>query len=50
MRRNPESSRTYADEGLPEGHDETANLVTIRSGKIVAMQSYPTKDEALAGS
>jgi ketosteroid isomerase-like protein len=50
MQRNPESSRTYADEGLPDGHDETANLVTIRAGKVVAMQGYPTKTEALAAA
>ena len=50
MRRNPESSRTYEDEGLPEGHDETANLVTIRAGRVVAMQGYRTKAEALAAT
>src|SRR5882757_6459637 len=40
MRRNPESKRSYADAGLPEGHDATANLVTIRDAKVVAMQDY----------
>jgi ketosteroid isomerase-like protein len=48
MRRNPGSKRSYADAGLPEGHDETANLVTIRGGKVVAMQAYKTKADALA--
>jgi ketosteroid isomerase-like protein len=48
MRRNPESKRSYAEEGLPEGHDETANLITIRNGKVVALQDYKTKADALA--
>jgi ketosteroid isomerase-like protein len=47
MRRSPESRRSYAEAGLPPGHDETANLVTVRSGKVVAMQDYKTKAEAL---
>jgi hypothetical protein len=48
MRRNPESKRSYADAGLPEGQDETANLVTIRDAKVVAMRAYKTKAEAVA--
>ena len=50
MRRNPESERSYADSGLPEGHDQTANLVTIREGKVVSMRDYKTKAEALAAA
>ncbi len=48
MRRNPESERSHADEGVPGGHDESANLVTIRDGKVVSMQHYRTKADALA--
>ncbi len=48
MRRNPESERSHADEGVPEGDDESANLVTIRDGKVVSMQDYRTKADALA--
>jgi ketosteroid isomerase-like protein len=33
MRRNPDSQRSYAETGVPEGHDESANVVTIRDGK-----------------
>src|SRR5438045_7670751 len=33
------------DLGLPEGHDETANLVTFRDGKVVAMQDYRSRNE-----
>jgi ketosteroid isomerase-like protein len=46
MKRNPDSRRSYADSGLPEGHDETANVVTIRDGKVVAMQDYRSRAEA----
>ncbi|MFL5864512.1 MAG: nuclear transport factor 2 family protein [Solirubrobacteraceae bacterium] len=48
MRRNPDSERSYAEEGVPEGHDESANLVAIRDGKVVSMQDYKTKADALA--
>ena len=48
MRRNRDSERSYADAGIPEGHDESANVVTIRDGKVVSMRDYMTKAEALA--
>lgn len=47
MRRRPDSEVSNEDLGLPEGHDETANLVTILDGKVVAMHDYRTKAEAL---
>jgi ketosteroid isomerase-like protein len=47
MRRNPDSERSYAEEGVPEGHDESANVVTIRDSKVVSMQDYKTKADAL---
>jgi ketosteroid isomerase-like protein len=50
MRRNPESKRSYADAGLPEGHDEIANVVTIRDGKVISMRDYLTKADALAAA
>jgi ketosteroid isomerase-like protein len=46
-RGNPDFKGSYADMGLPEGHDEIATLVTIRDGKVVQMRGYTTKDEAL---
>ena len=48
MRRSPDAEPSYAEMGVPEGHDETANLLTIRGGKVVAMRDYTTKAEALA--
>lgn len=48
MRRNPDSERSYAEMGVPEGHDESANMVTIRDGKVMSMQDYKTKADALA--
>jgi hypothetical protein len=39
----PDSEVSPADLGLPEGQDETANVVTIREGKVVAMQDYRTR-------
>jgi ketosteroid isomerase-like protein len=47
MRRRADSARSYAGMEVPEGHDESANLVTIRDGKVVAMRDYRTKAEAL---
>ena len=41
------SAVTVADLGLSEGHEETANVVTFRDGKVVAMQDYRTRAEAL---
>jgi ketosteroid isomerase-like protein len=43
----PESEVSATDLGLPEGQDETANAVTIRDGKMIAMQDYRTKGEAM---
>jgi ketosteroid isomerase-like protein len=34
--------------GLPKDHDEVANVVTFRDGKVIAMQDYRSKAEALA--
>jgi hypothetical protein len=48
IRWNPDSELTYSELGLPEGQDETANLVTIRESKVVQMRDYKTKAEALA--
>jgi hypothetical protein len=33
--------------GLPEDHDEVANVVTFRDGKVIAMQDFRSKAEAL---
>ena len=33
--------------GLPAGHFETANLVTFRDGKVIAMHDYRTREEAV---
>ena len=43
----PDSEASAADLGLPQGHDATATLVTIRDGIVVAIQDYRNKDEAL---
>src|SRR2546421_5998970 len=39
--------RNLLDLGLPEGHDSTAHVVTIRDGQIVAMQDYRSRDDAV---
>src|SRR5207244_12543577 len=49
-RRNPDSERSYEESGLPEGHDETANVVTIREGKVLAMREYRPQAEARAAA
>lgn len=46
MRRRADSQRSYAEMGVPEGHDESASLVTIRDGKVVSMRDYMTKADA----
>ncbi len=33
--------------GGPEWPDETATMITFRDGKVVEMQDYPTRSEAL---
>jgi ketosteroid isomerase-like protein len=43
-----DSEITPEDLGLPEDHDEVANLVTFRDGKVIAMQDYRSRAEALA--
>jgi ketosteroid isomerase-like protein len=43
----PDSEISPADLGLPEGHDETANIVTIRDGRVIAMHDYRTRAEAV---
>jgi len=43
----PDSEVGPQDLGLPDGHDETANLVTIRDGKVIAMQDYRSRAEAI---
>jgi ketosteroid isomerase-like protein len=43
----PDSEISAADLGLPEGHDETANVITIRDGKVVSMQDYRSRAEAI---
>jgi ketosteroid isomerase-like protein len=43
----PDSEITAAALGLPAGHDEIANIVTIRDGKVVAMRDYRTRAEAI---
>ena len=48
MKRNPESERSYGEMGVPEGHDESANVVTLRDGKVGSMRDYRTKADALA--
>lgn len=50
MRRHPDSEVSYADLGVPEGHDEFANVITIRDGKVVAMHDYMSKADALAAA
>jgi ketosteroid isomerase-like protein len=42
----PDSEIGPEELGLPAGHDETANVVTIRDGKVVAMQDYRSRAEA----
>ncbi len=44
----PQSEIEPEDLGLPPGHDETANLVTFRDGKVIAMHDYRSRDEAMA--
>jgi hypothetical protein len=48
MRRSPNSELSYPELGVPEGHDESANVVTIRDGKVISMQDYKSKADALA--
>jgi ketosteroid isomerase-like protein len=43
----PDSELSATDRGLPEGHEETANITTIRDGKVVAMQAYRSRAEAI---
>jgi hypothetical protein len=43
----PDSEISPKDLGLPEGHDETANVVTIRDGKVIMMQDYRSRGEAI---
>jgi ketosteroid isomerase-like protein len=47
MRMRPDSEIGPEDLELPPGHFETANLVTFRNGKVVAMHDYRTKAEAM---
>lgn len=49
-RRRSDSERSYADMGVEEGHDEFANVVTIRDGRVISMRSHRTKAEALAAA
>jgi ketosteroid isomerase-like protein len=46
-RTRPDSELRPADLGLPDDHLETANVVTIRDGKVVALQDYRSQAEAL---
>jgi hypothetical protein len=32
----------------PPGHDETANLLRFRDGKVIAMHDYRSRQEAMA--
>ena len=36
--------------GGPDWPDETATLISFRGGKVVSMQDYRTRDEALAAA
>jgi ketosteroid isomerase-like protein len=47
-RMRPDSEIGSEDLGLPPGHTETANVITFRDGKVVAMHDYRTRAEALA--
>jgi SnoaL-like domain len=47
-RMRPDSEIGPEDLGLPPGHLETANLVTFRDGKVIAMHDYRTRDEAIS--
>ena len=49
-RLGPDSEIRPQDLGLPEGHDETASVVTIRNGKVIAMQDYRSRAEAIDAS
>jgi ketosteroid isomerase-like protein len=42
-----DSEVSAADLGLPEGRDENANVVTFRDGRVVAMQDYRSRAEAM---
>lgn len=48
MKRSADSEISPEDLGLAPGHDETANVVTIRDDKVVAMHDYRSRAEALA--
>jgi hypothetical protein len=43
----PDSEIGPEDLGLPPGHLETANVVTFRNHKVIAMHDYRTRAEAL---